>query len=298
MQRHIPLGYYILNGKANIQLESAEIVHEIFKDYLSGISTCKIAKNMTQRGILNANKKPSWNHCSIGKILENQKYLGDEFYPPLIEKDMFEQVQIRRQKIAKNLGRIPQPNSFVNQSIWNRLLVCGECGQPYRKYIKKGKQAKWKCKHYIYQKRVCCRNEFFDEKELEQSLIQAIDEVIKNPKYIKLDFRKEPTVESLKERKLTAQINSLLIESDCDIQRIKELAFQRAAEQYRNSKLDDRAYYNEKLINILYRIQVETKYDAMQIEQILSKIVVQKQKGLEFHLKNGRMITIQRMGET
>ena len=86
MQRYVPFGYQIQNGKAKIEPETAEFVREIFIIYLAGTSTYRIAKNFTQRGILNASHKPSWNHGSIGKILENQKYLGDEFYPPLITK--------------------------------------------------------------------------------------------------------------------------------------------------------------------------------------------------------------------
>lgn len=138
MQRHVPLGYHIQNGKAEIEPETANLVWEIFDTYLTGTSTYRIAKDFTQRGILNASHKPSWNHGSIGKILENQKYTGDEFYPPLIEQSIFEQVQIRRKQQVKDLGRAAQPNSFANQSVWSSLLVCGECGQPYRKYTEKG----------------------------------------------------------------------------------------------------------------------------------------------------------------
>ena len=103
MQRHTPLGYQIQNGKAEIEPETAELVKEVFNTYLAGTSTYRIAKDFTQRGILNASHKPSWNHGSIGKILENQKYLGDEFYPPLIERSIFEQVQSKQFCESKRL---------------------------------------------------------------------------------------------------------------------------------------------------------------------------------------------------
>lgn len=94
MQRHVPLGYHIQNGKAEIEPETANLVRKIFDTYLAGTSTYRIAKDFTRRGILNASHKPTWNHGSIGKILENRKYIGDEFYPPLIEQSIFEQVQL------------------------------------------------------------------------------------------------------------------------------------------------------------------------------------------------------------
>ena len=203
MQRRTPLGYYIQNGKAEIEPETAEFVREIFSTYLAGISTYRIAKDFTRRGILNASHKPSWNHGSIGKILENRKYIGDEFYPPLIEQSIFEQVQSRRIQRVKDLGRAAQPNSFANQSVWSSLLVCGECGQPYRKYTEKGKPPKWRCKHYIYRNRVHCRNRFLSEEQLEQAFVRVINQVIGNPAYLNPDFKELPLTESIAERKLT-----------------------------------------------------------------------------------------------
>ena len=150
MQRHIPLGYSIQNGRAVIQPETAEIVRKVFEAYLNGTSTYRIAKELTGQRILNASGQPSWNHGSVGKILDNCRYLGDELYPPMIELGTFEQVQERRKQKAEELGRTAQVNSFANRSIWSRLLKCGECGQPYHKYTEKGKPTRWKCKHYIY----------------------------------------------------------------------------------------------------------------------------------------------------
>lgn len=292
MQRHTPLGYHIQNGKAEIDPEAAGLVREIFTAYLAGTSTYRIAKDFTKRGILNASHKPSWNHGSIGKILENQKYLGDEFYPPLIERNIFEQVQGRRKQQVKDLGRSAQPNSFANQSIWSSLLICGECGQPYRKCTEKGKPPKWRCKHYIYRNRVLCRNRFLSEEQLEQAYVQVINQVMENPDYLNPDFKELPLTESIAERKLTAQINRLLAEPSCDAQAVKQLVFQRAAEQYRNIRIDDRAYQNEKIADALNGVGIQTICDLTLLEGTIGKIVVQKHTGLEFYLKNGRRITI------
>lgn len=298
MQRHTPLGYRIQNGKAEIEPEAAGLVREIFTAYLGGTSTYRIAKDFTQRGILNASHKPSWNHGSIGKILENQKYLGDDFYPSLIERSIFEQVQDRRKQRVKDLGRAAQPNSFANQSIWSSLLICGECGQPYRKCTEKGKPPKWRCKHYIYRNRVLCRNRFLSEEQLEQAFMKAINQVIETPSYLKLDFKELPLTESIAERKLTVQINRLLAEPNCDAQAVKQLVFQRAAEQYRNIRIDDRAYQNEKIADALNGVGIQTVCDLKLMEETIGKIVVQKHTGLEFYLKNGRSITIPIKEET
>ncbi len=49
MQRHIPLGYQIQNGKAEIEPETAELVKEVFNAYLAGTSTCTDQYPQTER---------------------------------------------------------------------------------------------------------------------------------------------------------------------------------------------------------------------------------------------------------
>ncbi|WP_321021863.1 recombinase family protein, partial [Enterocloster bolteae] len=80
-QRHMPLGYRMAGGKILIVPEQAELVKEVFQAYSEGNSLYQLARRLTDHGALNANHKPVWNHGTVGKILENRKYLGDEFYP-------------------------------------------------------------------------------------------------------------------------------------------------------------------------------------------------------------------------
>ena len=73
---------------------------------------------------------------------------------------------------------------------------------------------------------------------------------------------------------------------------------QKAYEQYKNAKSDDRAYQNDKLKEILNSTPIQTEFNSELLEQTISKIMVQNQTGLEFHLKNGRTITIPTKEET
>ena len=175
MQNHTPMGYRIVNGKAEIIPEAAEIVKGIFEDYLNGTATYRIAKKLTEQGVLNTNRRPSWSHCSVGKILENQRYKGDDFYPALMDAETFEQVQERRRERAESLGRRAQLNSYANKSLFGDRIVCGICGQPYRKYVEHcnqpGETIRWKCKRYIKGNRVYCRNIFLTEEQIEDAIM-------------------------------------------------------------------------------------------------------------------------------
>ena len=131
----MPLGYKIVDGKVIIDEEKVAVIKKMFEDYQNGLSLHAIAKELIATGVLNANNKPNWNHGSVGKILQNIKYVGDEFYPQMIDKETFESVQKRRKKKEQELGRTLQANSMKSQSFFSIKLVCGECGDVYRKYI-------------------------------------------------------------------------------------------------------------------------------------------------------------------
>ncbi|MDD2251222.1 MAG: recombinase, partial [Candidatus Cloacimonetes bacterium] len=48
-------------------------------------------------------------HATASKMLQNKHYLGDEFYPPIIDEETFEKARVEKRKRAKKLGRIWEP---------------------------------------------------------------------------------------------------------------------------------------------------------------------------------------------
>lgn len=296
MQRHMPLGYRIVDGKAEIVPETAQIIQKIFKDYLNGTSTYQIAKNLTERNILNASHKPSWSHCSVGKIIENQKYKGDGFYPPLIEAGVFEQAQARRREKAESLGRTAQLNSFANQSIPGGKMVCGVCGQPYRKYVEHcnqpGETVRWKCKRYIKGNRVYCRNHFLTDRQMEPAFLTAINQVIAAPGMLEQTARRKPETGNAASVKLTGQIQECLETGRYTADEIRRLVFERAKEQYRTAVIDDGAFQTEKLKTAVTGRELQSEFDPVLFQQTVNKVVVQEDGRLQFHLINGLTIDI------
>lgn len=93
---HTPFGYRIENGKAVIDNETAERVKALYQYYLSGYSLKTAAK---KAGIKSS-------HAGIGNMLKNIRYLGDDYYPAIIDHDTFAATQAERTKRASRLGRI------------------------------------------------------------------------------------------------------------------------------------------------------------------------------------------------
>ncbi len=93
---HIPYGYRIVDGKAVIDEERAAKVRSIFADYLSGMALMNVAVKTGMKAV----------HSSVGKIIRNRHYIGDAFYPAIIDKNTFNAVEKMRIRRAKALGRI------------------------------------------------------------------------------------------------------------------------------------------------------------------------------------------------
>lgn len=88
-------GYKIVDGRAEVDKPAQKKIQLLFQNYLAGMSLSKAAE---EAGI-------HIPHGMVGKLLLNQHYLGDSFYPQLIDKSTFEKAAVERKHRAEKLGR-------------------------------------------------------------------------------------------------------------------------------------------------------------------------------------------------
>lgn len=93
---HIPYGYKIENGKAVIDEEKAEQVRKLYKGYLSGLAYMPAAEAAGLK----------LYHKSAKGMMQNKRYLGDEYYPAIIDKETFDAAETERVKRQVKLGRV------------------------------------------------------------------------------------------------------------------------------------------------------------------------------------------------
>ena len=93
---HTPYGYKIENGHAVINEPVAVKVKQLFEEFLNCGSMRAAAIKV---GI-------DKTHSVIGRLLKNEVYLGDDYYPQLIDEDIFYKVQKLRNKNAIEQNRI------------------------------------------------------------------------------------------------------------------------------------------------------------------------------------------------
>ena len=103
MQWHTPIGYCVRDGQIVVDERQSDIVRQIFADYDSGISATQIAHTLMEQGVMNKHDRVKWTHATVGRILENHNYLGTEYYPCFIDKELFHRVQEKREQKRQNL---------------------------------------------------------------------------------------------------------------------------------------------------------------------------------------------------
>ncbi len=96
---HTPFGYKIENGSAVVDKAAAGQIRQIFQFYLEGDSLATAAK---KAGVISF-------HGGISRMLKNKHYLGDEYYPAIIDRETFDRAEQERMRRAAALGRIKEP---------------------------------------------------------------------------------------------------------------------------------------------------------------------------------------------
>ena len=92
---HTPYGYRIEIGMAVIDDAAAAQVRKLYKNYLSGLSLVNAAK---EAGL-------DLLHSGAKGMMRNKHYLGDSFYPAIIDKESFDAVEAELGKRSSKLGR-------------------------------------------------------------------------------------------------------------------------------------------------------------------------------------------------
>lgn len=293
MQWHTPIGYKVLDGKIVVYEEHRRLVEQIFRDYDSGISALRIAKDLKDRGIKNAHDRVGWSHASIGRILENYNYLGTEDYEQIIDRELFERVQKRREQVRIEGSRGKHRPNKRERLIFSGVLICAECGCPYshiQPSHKKGRYGvpKWKCKNYVYQNRVSCGGGFISDSQVEEVCIVAINKLIQSPGLTEKYEKKEQQV-SPEYRRITRCIEE---SEDKDADELMALLFRQASERYKMLEVRDEDIKAEEMRETLAGREEIEEFDEELYRKLIKQIVVYKDDSVRVIFPNNNSIKI------
>lgn len=298
MQWHMPIGYKVIDGKITVYEEHRRIVEEIFKEYDSGISAIRIAAALKERGVANAHDRVSWTHVSIGRILENHNYLGTEYYPQIIDRELFERVQKRREQARIGSGKGQHRPDRNERILFGGVLVCAECGAVYshiqpNNRKRDGGTAKWKCKNYVYQNRLTCAGGFISDEQVKEVCTSAINRIIRDRKLIK------PPVQE------TGRGSAEYRELERSLEQAKEvgmqgasrtdmtaLLYERAEVRYRTLEIRDAGFRTEEMQEILAGREELKEFNEALYRKLIKQLVVHKDNTVKVVFLNGSSIKI------
>lgn len=319
MQWHMPIGYKVIDGKITVYEEHRKIVEEIFRDYDSGVSAIRIASGLKARGITNAHDRVAWTHVSIGRILENHNYLGTEYYPQIIEKELFERVQKRREQARIESGKGQHRPDRDVRILFGGVLVCAECGAVYSHIQPNNKKrdggtAKWKCKNYVYRNRLTCASGFLSDEQVKDVCVDVINRIIRDRKLIIPPGQEEGVVSakyrelerSLEQAKSRQEQNATdwkldgakseqidakeKTEPRVEKTDIMMLIYERAQERYRTLEIKDADFRTEEMQEILDGRDELEEFDEELYRRLIKQIVVYKDNTVKVVFLNGSSI--------
>jgi Site-specific recombinases, DNA invertase Pin homologs len=181
-----PYGYRLVDRELYIVPEEAEIVRQIYQEFLKGRGKLDIANELnargiersSDRGVSKADATGAWNAYTVNYILTNDTYTGNQVWhktyktdvlpyrqeknkgqkpkyyaedccPAIISKEAFDKAQ---QLITKKLEAVSLRTS--RESIFNKRIFCAACGAPCR-WRQIRNQVYWVCWRHNQDKASC-----------------------------------------------------------------------------------------------------------------------------------------------
>ncbi len=220
--RFIPYGYAIREGRTVIEHTEAEIIREIFDEYIKGASLKDIAENLTQRRIPYTEKTDVWDKARIARIIDNAKYIGDEEYDPIIDEDTYEGAV--SMKAARQRNTVQKECEGI--ALLRNRVKCEDCGSPMVRRIcsKRHIKESWTC-----QNAECGKRLRISDGDLLQKITILMNRIIENSELLipkpKTRIVDSPTVANL-QRQVDAELGKDHPSEEYIVEKISDIASQ------------------------------------------------------------------------
>ena len=176
--RYTPFGYGVKNGAIVIEPTEGKVVQGIFSDYLDGMSLQSIAEMLTCKQVEYLPNQSEWNKNRVARILSDVRYLGNDVYEAIIDRDIFDQA--RHIKESRNTQSECERGKIISPSVVS--IVCGKCGCAVRRLYDSRRRNK---QRYVCTNDQCGTRYRISEEDMlrmmKELLCDAEPEVIEEP---------------------------------------------------------------------------------------------------------------------
>lgn len=258
--RNIPFGYRFEDGKIVVNPDEQNTLQRICSEYLDGRSLLQIANGLESDKVEFAPGTIKWNKARIMRIVDDDRYLGNETYPQLIDEAMLK--RMRSRKSSRNTQ-----SSTDRQSGIYRLkvpVICPSCGEA----MHRRQDARRKC----IQKWGCSQCGTQIEKAdavLMEEITELLNTLICNPDMIRSHRHRQKEL-TIEQRRLDNEIARTLEGYGFDKDALREKLFQRAALCYH--QIGNEAYIENQLRCIIEQTECLEAFDAELTNKIVKQI--------------------------
>lgn len=276
--RTIPFGYCMKNGEITTEPKEVYAVVTIFNEYLNGKSLVVIAKLMETEKIRYFEDSERWNKNMVKRIIENEKYLGNDTYPQIIAENIFKQANVKRVRKATRLSLI----SDDLQEIRNRTY-CSECGHRLSRIGDNSKYEHWECRNPD-----CYKLEYrLTDQMIIGAVLNVLNSVIANPSLLESGGEISiyaPTADIVRQQN---EINRMTDSPQVDFDRIKSEIIRLAEMKYDCCSYNDSPQKTEELKALFENHEQLNTLDIGLFKSCVSKIWISHFCVIEIELING-----------
>lgn len=276
--RTIPFGYCMKNGEITTEPKEVYAVVTIFDEYLKGRSLSEIAKLMQSEMIRYNADSDKWNKNMVKRIIENEKYLGNDTYSQIIAENIFKQANEKRVRKATRLNLI----SDDLQEIRNRTY-CSECGHRLSRIGGNSKYEHWDCRNPD-----CYKLEYrLTDQMIIGAVLNVLNSAIANPSLMESVGEISiyaPTADIVRQQN---EINRMTDSPQVDFDRIKSEIIRLAEMKYDCCSYNDSPQKTEELKALFENHEQLNTLDIGLFKSCVSKIWISHFCTIEVELING-----------
>lgn len=279
--RRVPYGYEMQNGVIVIHLKEANIVKQIFNQYLNGENLKNIAERLTENQIEFLPGEYYWNKSRIKRMIEDKRYIGGDNYPAIIDKDTFQRANVEKNNRIRNIN----PVITAEKKLLTNKVICSNCGRRlfHNTDSRLKNSEKWFCKNED-----CKFSVHMTVAELEHEITEILNLLISQPKlveYEETDTSAEASIEIIRmENEIERQLESI----DFNKNKIQNMILQCVAKKYDAYK--GVRHITDRLKADFEKSSPLSAFNAELFDRTVSAITIDKDKKVCLKLKNNKII--------
>ena len=273
-------------GEIIAEPTESQAVKDIFKLYLDGKSMSEIARQMSISQISYNGITFDWNKNMVKRILENEKYLGKDGYPVLIDNETFNHANARKKSKATSVNEISEELKIIRS-----LTYCKECGHRLSRIGGNTQTDKWDCRNPE-----CSRfNYRLTDNMIKDILLHILNAVIANPDLLDTDSEISGYTPSIKVKCQQNELNRLMDNPQIDSEKVKTEILRLAELKYDCCVYNDSPQKTEYLKELISGREQLNTLDIDLLKSCVSRILIGHFYTIEIEFING--ITIKNITE-